>query len=216
MTKAATKKQSAPFARVFLLSPAKLGGKRTSMLLREQAAFDVAVKLRQGTATVGEVYAFLSGLYFRGKMAYTEAFGNPPEGVPPAVVIVPGFGLVPLRAGLTLEQLHQIKQVPIDEENEAYKFPLLRDAAMLNTVSGPDARYVLLGSIASDKYVNPLLSVFGERLLFPQDFVGRGDMSRGGLMLRAARDGQELPYTAVQGATRHGKRVPKLDPWRKQ
>src|SRR6266853_118967 len=46
-----------------------------------------------------------------------------------------------------------------------------------------DAAIVLLGSIASAKYVEPLLAVLGERLLFPPSFVGRGDMSRGGLLL---------------------------------
>src|SRR6185437_2507491 len=60
--------------RVFLLSPARAGGKRYSMLVREAANFDLAVKLRQGQATIGEVYTFISGLYFRGKMAYVEAF----------------------------------------------------------------------------------------------------------------------------------------------
>src|SRR5262249_32645808 len=69
---------------------------------------------------------------------------------------------------------------------------------------------VLLGSIASDKYVELLLEILGQRLLFPVDFVGRGDMSRGGLMLRAARSGTELPYGPVQGAVRRGPRPPRL------
>ncbi len=216
MTKAATKQKPAPFARVFLLSPARLGGSRTEMLLREDASFETAVKLREGKASIGEIYAFISGLYFRGKVAYTEAFGNPPEGVPRAVVIVPGFGLIPLHSALGPEHLKKIGLTPIDQDNDAYKFPLLRDAALLKTTSSPETRFVLLGSIASDKYIGPLLSVFGERLLFPQDFVGRGDMSRGGLMLRSAREGEELSYVPVQGASRHGKRVPKLEPWRKR
>ncbi|HEY2931322.1 MAG TPA: hypothetical protein VGK99_06200 [Acidobacteriota bacterium] len=57
-----------------------------------------------------------------------------------------------------------------------------------------------------------LLSVFGERLLFPAEFLGRGDMSRGGLMLRCARSGSELTYVAVSGAVRNGPRPPKLEP----
>ena len=71
---------------------------------------------------------------------------------------------------------------------------------------------VLLGSIATNKYVDPLTQVFGERLLFPKDFIGRGDMSRGGLMLRHAAAGQELEYIPVATAVRHGKRPPKLAP----
>jgi hypothetical protein len=53
--------------------------------------------------------------------------------------------------------------------------------------------------------------VFGRRLVFPSTFVGRGDMSRGGLLLRHARDGRELEYEPVVGAVRHGKRPPKLE-----
>jgi hypothetical protein len=71
---------------------------------------------------------------------------------------------------------------------------------------------VLLGSIASPKYVDVLLDVFGDRLHFPLDFVGRGDMSRGGLLLRQATAGVELEYGPVRGAVRRGTRPPKLPP----
>jgi hypothetical protein len=77
-----------------------------------------------------------------------------------------------------------------------------------------DAELVLLGSIASPKYVDVLLGVFGDRLLFPREFVGRGDMSRGGLMLRAVQAGEELDYARVAGAVRTGRRPPKLTPLR--
>src|SRR5262245_13421578 len=106
--------------RIFLLSPARIGGARSAMLLREQAEFDVAVRLRQGRASIGEVYAFISGLYFRGKLAYVEAFGDVREGVPPAVVMVPGFGLVPPGAVLNTEQLVSTGRVEVDEGNEAF------------------------------------------------------------------------------------------------
>ena len=43
-------------------------------------------------------------------------------------------------------------------------------------------------------------------------FVGRGDMSRGGLLLRHARSGVELDYLPLRGATRHGARPPRLLP----
>src|SRR5258705_137811 len=74
----------------------------------------------------------------------------------------------------------------------------------------PPEHVVLLGSIATGKYVDCLLEVFGPRLVFPAAFVGRGDMSRGGLLLRAARSGKELAYTPIAGATLHGPRPPKL------
>lgn len=201
--------------RVFLLSPANTAGLRAAMLLRDHAQFDLARRLQQGVATIGEVYAFISGLYFRGKIAYASAFPSPPEGVPPSVIIVPGIGLVPPDTCVAIEQLRAISRVPIHEENEAYRLPVLRDAALLDRHAGPECSYVLLGSIATEKYTRPLLDVFGERLVFPEAFVGRGDMSRGGLMLRCARTAVELNYVPVRGAIRHGARPPKLERWRK-
>src|SRR4051812_48108925 len=194
---------------IFLLSPARAGGPRYSMLVREQADFDLARKLQGGSASIGEVYSFISGLYFRGKMMYVERFGAAPPGVPPALVIVPGAGLVPPETVVTIEQLEAISEIPVAEENEAFREPLTRGAKLLNQYAG-DCSYVLLGSVASAKYTGPLLETFGERLLFPIDFVGRGDMSRGGLMLRQARSGVELAYVPVQGARLHGSRPPRL------
>jgi hypothetical protein len=72
----------------------------------------------------------------------------------------------------------------------------------------------LLASIATGKYVDVLLENFQHRLRFPADFVGRGDMSRGGLLLRCAVDKTELTYISVMGAVRSGKRPPKLTPRR--
>jgi hypothetical protein len=194
---------------VFLLSPARAGGPRYSMLVREGAEFDLARKLRQGSATIGEVYSFISGLYFRGKIAYVERFGAAPPGLPPALVMVPGAGLVPPDTIVTIEQMEAISEVPVAEDNRAFRDPLVNSAKLLKEHAG-DCHYVLLGSVASAKYTNPLLEVFGERLLFPNDFVGRGDMSRGGLMLRQARSGIELPYVPVLGTRLHGSRPPKL------
>jgi hypothetical protein len=204
------------FERVFLLSPARIGGPRSLMLMREQAEFELALRLRNGTASIGEIYAFISGLYFRGKLAYTGVFGAAPSGVSPAMVIVPGMGLVSPETILSYDQLQSTANVPVDADNPAYSEPFLRDVALLDQQAGPNCRYVLLGSIATDKYTRALLQVFGERLLFPAEFVGRGDMSRGGLMLRCARTTEELAYVAVQGATRHGNRPPKLKPSRQK
>jgi len=185
------------------------------MLLREQANFDVAVRLRQGIATIGEVYAFISGLYFRGKLTYAQAFPASPPGIPPALVIVPGVGLIPPDTPINIEQLRAIADVPVDEDNAAYRDALLTAARLVDEYAGPACLYVLLGSIASGKYTGPLLELLGDRLMFPVDFVGRGDMSRGGLMLRRAHSGEELSYVPVRGATRHGVRPPKLERWRK-
>lgn len=204
-----------PSHRVFLLSPARAGGPRYQMLVREQARFDLAVKLRAGAATIGEVYSFISGLYFRGKLTYAEAFRAAPAGIPAVLLIVPGAGLILPETPVTIDQLRAISDVPVDERNRTYRDALLKAAKLLDEHAGPACLHVLLGSIASGKYVEPLLSVFAERLVFPADFVGRGDMSRGGLMLRHAHSGVELAYIPVQGAARHGLRPPRLDKWRK-
>lgn len=186
------------------------------MLIRPEARFDLAVKLRQEGASIGEIYTFISGLYFRGKMAYADAFAAAPDGVPPALVIVPGAGLTPPETVVSIEQLRSIAAIPVDEANADYREPLVQSARLINEHSAPECLHVLLGSVASAKYTEPLLNVFGERLVFPADFVGRGDMSRGGLMLRCMRSKTELSYIPVQGAVRHGARPPKLEKWRKQ
>lgn len=180
------------------------------MLLGGQSSFDLAVRFRSEGASLAEVYAFISGLYFRGKLAYSEAFAAPPEGVPASAIITPGSGMMPPGARLTHDQLHALGQISIDEDEPLYRAPLERDARALAESIGPECQIVLLGSIASAKYMDPLLECFGDRLVFPQEFVGRGDMSRGGLMLRAASEGRELVYVPARGAVRTGRRPPKL------
>ena len=193
--------------RVFLLSPANCGGERAQLLFNPRAKFDLAQRLRTEGATLGEVFSFLSGLYFRGKLAYAERFGWP-------LVITTNTGLVPADTYITLETLRAAARVDIKAANPRYRRPLLASARTVAEHLGPDGAITLLGSIASDKYVNALLSIFGERLTFPLEFVGRGDMSRGGLLLRCVRAGQELTYMPVAGAVRHGPRPPRLTPMR--
>jgi hypothetical protein len=198
--------------RIFLLSPARCDGIRMSMLLRPAAAFPLALALRskQG-APLGEVFAFTSGLYFRGKLAYARAFGRAPAGVAGAAwVITPGGGLVSPERSIGPRDLRAWAAVRVDLSDRRYREPLERDAGALASSLSDGAEVVLLGSIASDKYVELLLSLFGPRLLFPRDFVGRGDMSRGGLLLRAARSLTELTYAPVDGAVRRGPRPPRL------
>jgi hypothetical protein len=102
----------------------------------------------------------------------------------------------------------------IHENDPRYRAPLERDARRLAKKIPTGSEIILLGSIATGKYVDVLLASLGDRLRFPADFIGRGDMSRGGLMLRCAVDRQELPYVAVAGAIVNGKRPPKLSPRR--
>jgi hypothetical protein len=195
---------------IFLLSPANLSGVRGELVFNPRANFPLARQLQSGGAPIGELFSFVSSLYFRGKVAYATAFGNPPQGLPAALVITQGEGLRLLEEPVTLERLRDWATVPIDAKNPRFTDPLLRHGAALLRTHGATTRFVLLGSVASGKYVDPLARVFGERLLFPPDFVGRGDMSRGGLMLRAARDGRELAYAPIAGTNRHGPRPPRL------
>jgi hypothetical protein len=198
--------------RVFLLSPASSAGKRCQLLLSRDARFELARRVRAQGAALGEVMSFLSALYFRGKLAYAERFAAPPAGAPGVLVITPDRGLVPPDTRIGLDDLRAFARVPIDAAERRYAAPLQAAAFALRERLTPGAEIVLLGSIATPKYVDLLLDVFGRGLLFPGDFVGRGDMSRGGLLLRAARAGVELAYAPVDGALRRGRRPPKLAP----
>jgi hypothetical protein len=176
--------------------------------------FPVAQQLRSAEgAPIGTVFSFVSGLYFRGKLAYAEAFARPPPSLNTGVfIITTNRGLVPASLRVTLDDLARFAEVDIDQSSEPFSAPLRRDAEALARALGPRGAPVLLGSIATGKYVDVLLSVFEERLLFPAEFVGRGDMSRGGLMLRCVEAKAELTYVPAHGAIRRGARPPKLPP----
>lgn len=193
--------------RVFLLSPARCSGPRAAALPHSPS--DLGAALRGEGAALGDVFSFLSALYFRGKASYAQHFGATTLSAPGALVITPGHGLCRLSTRLRGADLAAIGQVEVDLENPTYLQPLLRDAKLL-AQHAPASAIVLLGSIATPKYVAPLLSVFGERLLFPRDFVGRGDMSRGGMLLRAVKADQELDYAPVSSSVRQGPRAPRL------
>jgi hypothetical protein len=200
---------------IFLLSPAYAGGERARMILSERAEFELAQKLRgKRGAPIAEVFTFLSGLYFRGKIAYATVFARPAAGIPGVFVITPTRGLVEASTRIRLDDLREFATVDIHGDDPRYRAPIERDARVLARKLPRQSEVILLGSIATGKYVNVLLASFGDRLRFPVDFIGRGDMSRGGLMLRCAADRQELPYTAVAGAIVNGKRPPKLPPRR--
>ncbi|HEY0674241.1 MAG TPA: hypothetical protein VGD27_18350 [Longimicrobiales bacterium] len=198
--------------RLFLLSPASTSGRRAKLLFNEQAQFALAQSMRAGGAAIGEVFSFLSGLYFRGKLTYARAFAQPPQVIPSVLVITPDRGLVSPDLRISLADLRAFSQSPVDVGNERYRSPLERDARSIDEAVQGAVEVVLLGSIATGKYVDILLNVFSERLRFPQEFVGRGDMSRGGLLLRCVDTHTELTYVPVAGALRKGTRPPKLHP----
>jgi hypothetical protein len=196
-----------PF-RLFLLSPAHCGGKRAELLLSERAAFPLAVRLQSSGATLGEAFSFLSGLYFRGKLAYANHFARPPAGKPGVQVITTDRGLLGAGEVVGVQDLRRFGMVDISAAEPGYRLPLVRDVTRLGRLT--DVEVVLLGSVATGKYVDILLEALGERLLFPVEFVGRGDMSRGALLLQAVRNRSELTYQPVAGAIRRGRRARKV------
>ena len=196
--------------RIFLLSPANIRGIRGSRIMSDGMQSGMAVRLRNPGVPLGEIFSFISGLYFRGKLAYAEKFAEVAGDVRAAYVITASAGLIPCETLVTLERLREISAGEVDPANEGYRGPLDRDSAALSELVGTDCQVVLLGSVVTPKYVQPLLESFGEQLFFPAEFVGRGDMSRGGLMLRCVSARVQLTYVPLDGAVRHGSRPPKL------
>lgn len=178
------------------------------MLLSPRARFALALGVRHPEGeSIGAVFSFLSGLYFRGKLTYARHFAEPSSAIR---VITSDRGLVSPDLPVTLSDLRAMARGSIDPEHAPYRIPLRRDAELLAHELGATGEVILLGSIATGKYTEVLHAAFGERLKFPETFVGRGDMSRGGLLLRAVRENQELSYVPLAGAVRRGKRPARL------
>jgi len=197
--------------RIFLLSPASVDGLRAEQLTSPRASFGAAVRYRspQGVP-IEEAFTFMSSLYFRGKITYARHFAAPPpelaigssdDGI---LVIAPGFGLVPPSWSLDRERMQQLRRTSVDLGDSRYCEPMRRHAEQLSALA-PSSSVVLLGSVATGKYVDLLLPVFGDRLLFPRDFAGAGDMKRGGMLLRAVREDRELDYATLDAPRRRAR-----------
>jgi hypothetical protein len=201
---ASARHSSMPAGSVFLLSPASLSGVRGRRLLEGGGNAVLAERLRGGEpVSLGEVYASISSLYFRGKLAYARRFaceissGGVSLGVH---VITPDRGLRAADAPIGLDDLRRMAATAIDERESAYMSPLKASAKELVSRLPAGRSVVLLGSLATRKYLTPLLEVFADRLHVPRAFIGLGDMSRGGLMLESVRQGRELEYVAASVA----------------
>src|SRR6266496_1884403 len=135
--------------RIFLLSPAYAAGERARLILSERAQFDLARRLRnkQG-ATIAEVFTFLSGLYFRGKIAYANAFACPIRGTSGVFVITPTRGLIDARERIRLDDLREFAVVDIHQNDPRYRAPFERDARRLVRKLPARSEIILLGSIA--------------------------------------------------------------------
>jgi hypothetical protein len=199
----ATKRDDAP--RVFVLSPANMAGVRAKLLLNPKAPFPLARKFHREGLTLAEVFTFTSGLYFRGKIAYARHFASANRR-DLIRIITSNAGLVDPDERVGPKEITAYGLTEIDATDPKYHEPLRRDAQLLVRRTGR-GQVVFLGSIATPKYRHVLLDVFDERLVFPVDFVGRGDMSRGALLLRAVQADQELSYTKVKNAVLTGRRA---------
>src|SRR3982750_238959 len=166
--------------RIFILSPANCNGRRARQATSPNATFALARALRsEAGAPLGEFFTFISGLYFRGKLTYARRFAQPPDPANPIVgggvhVITPNAGLRSPDTRVTHAAVRGFARGDIDIDNRNYRRPLETSARVLAAEIGPDCDVVLLGSVASPKYVAVLTAIFGERLLFPIAFVGRG------------------------------------------
>ena len=187
--------------RVFVLSPANCNGLRARWMLRKNSRSEIAQRLRGEGVSLGEVFSFLSALYFRGKLAYAQTFAEPPSNCPGILIITPTAGLMPDDTMIRLSKLHGFRRGRIHVKNRHYCSSLRRSARLLATQMGSDCELVLLGSLATGKYLDLLKPIFGSRLRVPQEFIGRGDMSRGGLLLRCVRENRELNYVAAETVT---------------
>jgi ribosomal protein S18 acetylase RimI-like enzyme len=193
---------------VFLLSPAFLGGRRGAILLKERGASVPAQQLAAGTLTLADAFSFVSGLYFRGKIAYARHF-TATRPAPAVFVITPTRGLQSPDTIVDRALLEEFVGVDLGSGDPRYLEPLVRDLRLLVAALPRGARAVLLGSVATAKYLEPIADVLGDRLCFPRDFVGRGDMSRGALLLQRAAANRALEYVPFSSeVARRGPRAP--------
>src|SRR5262249_39889305 len=139
--------------RIFLLSPANANSSRGEMVLGSAAQSPLSERLQNGGVSLGEVFSFISSLYFPGKLAYARAFAHPPAGLPGIVVITPSGGLVAPDKQFTLQGLREITAGRVDVREPRYRIPLERDARTLREHMQTRCEVVLLGSVATPKYI---------------------------------------------------------------
>ena len=172
------------------------------MLTRPEATFELSRQVQIGAASLGDVFAFCSGLYFRGKLTYARHFAEPPDGIPGVHIITPSRGLVAAETLVGTRELYEFATIPVDTKESRFTGPLKQSAEAISLVDSSEI--ILLGSVATGKYTETLLPILGKRLLFPVDFAGRGDMSRGALLLRSVAANRELCYDPVTRVSLRG------------
>lgn len=166
----------------------------------------LARRLRAGSASLGEVFSFLSGLYFRGKLEYALTFARSVNGETREVHIITMIdGLVSPDTLISATDLD--RYADYQGSAPAPTSRLEATARALRDRVGQDAEVVLLGSVGTGKYTDVLTPIFGRRLLFPRDVLHAGQLARGAIFLQRARERQELEYVPVADIVRTGGRA---------
>ena len=141
---------------IFLLSPANLSGRRAQLLFRPAASFELAIRLRESGAQLGEIFSFVSGLYFRGKLAYAQEFAAALGAADESVfVITATHGLLAPHAHVDQSCIAEMASVPIKSCEPRYRLPLEHDLERLHGRIGAADQVILLGSVATPKYLEP-------------------------------------------------------------
>ena len=169
------------------------------------------VRCRSARATLGDVFTFCSGLYFRGKLTYARHFA---ASSPAVRIITPSRGLVPPDTLVGTRDLAEFAA-----GRGGFRRAALYRSAQSHLARTRRARTLtkssFLGSVATGKYTRHLASrSSATRLLFPAEFAGRGDMSRGALLLRAisGRQGTQLRASASCPSVKAAKEA-RQRPW---
>lgn len=97
-------------------------------------------RLRNEGVLLGDLFPFISGLSFRGKLAYACAFARSPNDLAGAYVITACGGLIPPEKRVTLEQMREICIGDVDPANVCYCRPLTRDLHILSELGGLTAK----------------------------------------------------------------------------
>jgi hypothetical protein len=194
-----------PRPRAFLISPATAHGPRALSLRRPESNSPFARRLREEGVPLGDVFSFLSGLYFRGKLEYARTFARSHGDEPGVRIITMTDGLVSPDALISRDDLERYATCA---DGASAAVALLEQTAIeLSDRLGADADVVLLGSVSTGKYTDLLGPIFGARLLFPRDVLHIGQLARGALFLQRARDRRELEYMSVSDIVRAGRRA---------
>lgn len=191
--------------RIFLLSPATAHGARARGLIAPEPRSPTARQLASAGMRLGDVFTYLSGLYFNGKLTYARRYATPPaslggEGI---YIITMTDGILTPDHRVCVDDLRRYAAAERQTDEGRHAFEV--SARALAMTIGPRCDVVFMGSVASGKYTDIIEPAFGERLLFPLELVGRGQLSRGALLFRCVKEDRELEYALMSELVDRGR-----------